>query len=240
MSIFLSNIDPEITKSLQYRQDLSNTRTQSGWFMDKQPWVRLTSMAGVIIPPNTAPDTELRKRWVLFGGMYGYDATTGKMSTKYASGFKELYNLNKYYYTSTDSNSKVPNLLTFDPSAMINNPIPGIISVDMVNKGTMGSVREATIKFTCWDLNQLDILENLYMTPGLSLLLEWGWNKDIYGKQITTNLSNLPPMHDYCLVKKASSVIKNTGGHYGAIQGRVVNFGWSYKSTGGFDAVIMF
>ena len=228
MSIFLSDIDETIRKSLLHRQTLSNTRTQTGWFMDKQCWARLTSMAGIVADDGISIDTNLRKKWILFGGVYGYNPGTNTLSQTYANGFHEMYNMNSYYYNNDQ-------LLTFNPNDMINNPIPGITNIDIQNKGTMGSVREASIKFVCWDINQLNILENLYMTPGVSLLLEWGWNKDVYGKNITSNLSTMPPMHDYCLVKKATKEIQNAGGHYGAIQGRVVNFGWSYKSNGGFD-----
>lgn len=227
MSIFLSEIEQAIKNSLTHRQNLANTRTQTGWFMDKQPWVRLTSMAGLVSDDGKTTDIETRKKWILFGGVYGYKGDKN-LSKSYASGFHEMYNMDSYYY----NNDK---LLTFDPNAIINNPIPGITNVDIQNKGTMGSVREATIKFVCWDINQLNVLENLYMTPGVSLLLEWGWNKDVKGRHITTNLSGLPPMHDYCLIKKATKEINNSGGHYGAIQGRIVNFGWSYKTNGGFD-----
>lgn len=232
MSIFLSDIDKEIRNSLQIRQNLNNSRTQTGWFMDKQPWVRMTSMAGVFDDPSKLDwhDDELRIKWRLFGGVYGYKGNN-QMSSIYASGFKEMYNMNSYYY----NNDK---LLTFDPTKMINNPIPGITDVQVTNKGQMGSIKEATIKFTCWDLNQLDVLENLYMTPGLSILLEWGWNKDISGNNITTNLSTQAPMHDYCLVKKVTKLIKDSDGHYGAIQGRVVNFGWNYRTSGGFDCSV--
>jgi hypothetical protein len=227
MALFLSTIDDPIWESLTYRQDQMNSRSQTSWFMDKQPWVRMTSMAGIINKDNSIDNTT-RLNWRLFGGIYGYDENTGKLTNSYANGFHQMYNMNKFYY----NNDK---LITTDPNAMINNPIPGITDVHIENKGDMGSVREATIKFVCWDLNQLDVLENLYMTPGVSVLLEWGWNKQITGENITDNLSEEKPMHDYCLVKKVTKKILDTKGHYGAIQGRIVNFGWSYKTNGGFD-----
>ena len=52
-------------------------------------------------------------------------------------------------------------------------PMPGITNVQIKTKTAYGSLREATVNFECHNLEQLSILERLYMRPGYPCLLEW-------------------------------------------------------------------
>ena len=54
-------------------------------------------------------------------------------------------------------------------------PMPGIISANIETKSAYGSLRQAKVNFVCHNQRQLEILELLYMRPGYTLLLEWGW-----------------------------------------------------------------
>ena len=54
-------------------------------------------------------------------------------------------------------------------------PMPGITGLDIEHKASYGSLRQATVKFQCWDIHQLEQLELLYMRPGYTALIEWGW-----------------------------------------------------------------
>ena len=83
-----------------------------------------------------------RKKWQLFAGISNY--------TQNSKGELTTTGMRKGYYQLYDQNT--------------NRPLPGITGVDVKNKGSMGSTREATINFTCWDLNQLNAMELLYMT----------------------------------------------------------------------------
>jgi hypothetical protein len=56
-------------------------------------------------------------------------------------------------------------------------PMPGITSVDINNKSAYGSLKEANIRYYCWDKHQLEELELLYMRTGYTVLLEWGWSQ---------------------------------------------------------------
>ncbi len=53
-------------------------------------------------------------------------------------------------------------------------PMPGINGVQVRSTGKFGTLKEATITFNCWDVDQLSNLEMLYMRPGFTALLEWG------------------------------------------------------------------
>ena len=52
--------------------------------------------------------------------------------------------------------------------------MPGIISFDVKNRGNSGFTREASFKVKCFSLEQLSILEKLYLRPGYKCLVEWG------------------------------------------------------------------
>jgi len=139
-----------------------------------------------------------------------YGGTT--QSKTIPSGFSELY----------DSN---------------NRPLPGITSVSITNKGSMGSVREATITYSVWSIEQLNIIEKLFMTPGMSILLEWGWNvmADDDNNPVSSNLFSLVPQSDRCMTKKIIQQIDKFGGHFDGLQGQISNFSWTLNQNGGFD-----
>ena len=59
-------------------------------------------------------------------------------------------------------------------------PMPGITGVEVRSINRFGVLKEATITFNCWSVQQLTDLEMLYMRPGFTLLLEWGHS--IYSK----------------------------------------------------------
>jgi len=217
MSVFLTEIYPEIRKSLEERQTHAASRDKLAWYTNRTPWVRLTSMASV------NGDSELRKKWILFAGLE-------QANNSYASGYSGLYNLSTSTY---GEKFKTPNL---DISQ--NTPIPGITSASITTKDTAGSLREASISFTCWNLDQLNVLENLYMVPGISCLLEWGWNIELDGTDINADLSKLDPMPDFCISTKIKNQKLNTGGHYDALQGPISGFNTSLREDGGFDCTI--
>lgn len=57
----------------------------------------------------------------------------------------------------------------------LNLPNAGISSIVVNQKGILGSLREASISFKVFDLEEYAILEKLFMVPGISVILEWGW-----------------------------------------------------------------
>ena len=55
------------------------------------------------------------------------------------------------------------------------SPPPGLISAE-VKSLNRGSLREATIKLLCHNATQFEIIDQLYLRLGYSMLLEWGWS----------------------------------------------------------------
>jgi hypothetical protein len=120
-------------------------------------------------------------------------------------------------------------------------PMPGIISANIRTKSAYGSLREAKVNFVCHNQRQLEILEMLYMRPGYTLLLEWGWSPyvDNYGKI----QQKLPQINGFFDTNATHNYIEReiirtriiTGGNYDAILGFVKNFQYKLRPDGGFD-----
>jgi len=53
-------------------------------------------------------------------------------------------------------------------------PMPGITSMTVQSKNTYGTLREADVKFSVWTLEDFEIMEQIYLRPGFTMLLEWG------------------------------------------------------------------
>lgn len=236
MSLALSSIDKNIKDTLVKREQTVDS-VRDGWFNKRTPWIRLTSLASV------GGDDDFRKNWILFGG-------TSAASNKIPDDFYSIYTINSsnYSYIAEKKEEDYPLQHELEPELFIKKqktlkkssglkfkPIPGVTQVEVKNKGSWGAVREAVISFVCWDMNQLNVLEHLYMTPGISLLLEWGWSVTIDGNPIRDNLSADPPNTDNEISKTASELVKKSKGHYDAMQGLITDFNWTMRDDGGYD-----
>ena len=115
--------------------------------------------------------------------------------------------------------------------------MPGIIDATIKTKSAYGSIREAKINFKCHNQRQLEILELLYMRPGVPVLLEWGWTTyvDNKGKLITNQ--PLPTLPEFwtkaegnmpAIYRKIIDNKEKTGGNYDGLMGMVKNF--SFKA----------
>lgn len=62
------------------------------------------------------------------------------------------------------------------------NPIITDFSIDFASRGTL---RMATLKIKCFTLEQLTEMQKYFMEPGISIMVQWGWNYSISkGKSI--------------------------------------------------------
>ena len=55
-------------------------------------------------------------------------------------------------------------------------PMPGIKDVTINYKGSRGALKKATVNWVCYHLDDLERFETFYMTPGIRILVEWGWS----------------------------------------------------------------
>jgi hypothetical protein len=122
-------------------------------------------------------------------------------------------------------------------------PMPGITSIDVKSKSAYGSLREITINFQCWDIHQLEELELLYMRPGYTVLIEWGWlpyidNKDKYQPNFTDfyDILNKGITERSKIFKELyEKTTKTHNGNYDAMFGYIKNYQWSAREDGGYD-----
>jgi hypothetical protein len=120
-------------------------------------------------------------------------------------------------------------------------PMPGIIDAEIRTKTAYGSLRDAKINFVCHNRRQLDVLETLYMRPGMPILLEWGW--DPYISNDGKRESYFPYLWEWFdqnssindINKTIHTRIKAAGGNYDGFVGYVKNFEITSRPDGGYD-----
>ena len=131
-------------------------------------------------------------------------------------------------------------------------PMPGITSVEITSINRFGTLKEATVTFNCWSVEQLEDLDKLYMRPGFSVLLEWGNTCYIdNNKDFTTTI---PSVKDFVLSPpKGSTEVSSrdlinkyiaerrvqSGYNYDALYGLIKNFSWKYRPDGGYDCTVV-
>lgn len=133
-------------------------------------------------------------------------------------------------------------------------PLPGLSTVQVETVGTLGSLRQATINFKVWNMNQLNVIEALYFRLGYSMLLEWG-HTQFYNNTvrrdgslggtftIATNTFGLDDpfgtgVNKTLIQQRISTKSRELSGNYDAMYGIVSNFNWSFNQEGGYDCYV--
>ena len=216
MSIFKETFKKGVENQLKARQEAITERTPDAiqYFNSRNAWIRMTSAVEV------GGSGELARNYVLLGGtLYN-----GKLRSGVGSG-NEAY--------STKSPGGATHRLGI-------RPMPGITSIDVKSKSAYGSLREVEVKFQAWDLRQLEDLELLYMRPGYSVLVEWGWAPYLNNsKKLESNINfvdsvlNGGPTKEEIWKEIYNKSANN--GNYDAIYGFIKNYSWSARADGGYD-----
>lgn len=124
-------------------------------------------------------------------------------------------------------------------------PLPGITNLDCQSFTSNGSLRKVTIKFNCWDINQLEIMEKLYLRPGYLMCIEWGWSHELgtgkklnfpnFGEKFLDSNSEFKNKTLLELYEIANEEVKSVNGNYDICIGRVQNFNWQLRKDNGYD-----
>ena len=221
MSIFKESFPAHIKKQLLKRGEALVRRNLTDLVIHNgaKAWLRMSSSVDV-----KEDGGALAKNYILMGGALN----NGKLKSGVGKGPENAYSLQT-------------------PSGKTHlygiRPMPGITGVDIKSKGAYGSLREVTINFNCWDITQLEDLELLYMRPGYSVLLEWGWNPYVNndGNLVSTFPSfdifdsNLKGKDYQNVFKKLFEKEVEAQGNYGGFLGIIKNYKWSARPDGGYD-----
>ena len=117
-------------------------------------------------------------------------------------------------------------------------PTPGITSFQVMSKGTFGTLRTASFNFTVNSPEDFSKLEQLYLRPGFSILLEWGHSyylSNTEKKLVPT--TDIYPLEDFLrpssntVIESKIDSLKSTSNsfNYDALFGIIKNFIWNYN-----------
>ena len=128
-------------------------------------------------------------------------------------------------------------------------PMPGITGASVKYQNN-GALSKTEIKIKCYSKNQLSLIDALYMRPGYTLLLEFGWSVylDNEGKLQTYDtflspaalkiLEKNDSTTQFDVIGKIQKERKITCGNYEGVYGKVNNFKWSFNPDGSYDVTI--
>ena len=226
-----SPLQPYVAQQIERRKSLvkKQTRTPSElqWLTNKNAWIRVSSGANVDYDNNrfgSLHGDELSKKYILQGGLLNHQG--GKSSYKLRSGI------------GPDGSYGMGGTEQFGIK-----PMPGITNMSVGTGGKLGTLKEITIDFVCYNMEQLNIMEALYMKLGFGVLVEWGHT--YYINNATGVIENNPsPIGFYGMHTKEAlmeAITTNRQKHFGnydASWSTVKNFSYSLNNNGGFDCQI--
>jgi hypothetical protein len=227
MSIFRETFTPEVKGQLRARQNAAQRKkpTDIIYQNSRNSWVRMTSSV------NVKGKSDLAESYVLQGGILNdrldYSLRSGVGTSDKA-------------YSNTSPSGNSYNISARAGTAGL-KPMPGIKSVDIKSKTAYGSLREVTVNFVANNQQQLEDLELLYMRPGYTVLIEWGWAPYLNNKG---EISNEIPFYDKVLKGGVSrdqvfsdlfTLSRTHFGNYDAMFGYVKNYSWTARMDGGYD-----
>lgn len=227
-------LEDAVQKAFDLKVKLLEARASGGsgseestyYYNARTPWIRMTSCVNLI-------GQSLRDKFQV--------GTASELASKYILGTTKPggafagHNYDRAYGVE-DSSYGI-------------RPQPGITNMDVMSYNKYGSLRKATINFQVWTKEDLDACEILYMRPGMSVLLEWGWSLYLTGsgtdedpfrvRDMGKGLDVIKPevkgLHPALSKIRQKQEKYNYG--YDAILGFVKNFKWSIRPDGGYDCV---
>lgn len=257
MSIFKDTFHPFVQDQLNARQSLNSqnfrgTNEEILWHNSRNSYARLTSCVD-IVPGGKYdkyfgfPGNQLATKFVLDGGNPGFK--DGNFINKVGVGSSEYAAYSGFDYRGGGKFNAEYGLA----------PMPGITDVNIRNKSAYGSLREAIVKIECHNIAQLEALEILYMRPGFSIFLDWGWTtypeksagskinlrNTAYDVSTTLDLlfgdnGKFPTKKEIfnILYNPKTGIVANTQGCVDAMFGYIKNFTWSAREDGGYSCTV--
>jgi hypothetical protein len=217
MSLFKEPFSDDVKRQLENRQNLMGRK---GEYTSQDITYLNSKTAWISLKSSveSSETTDLAKNNVLLGGLGINNLSGSFIKSEYA--------------------------YLIENNALGIKPMPGITNISIKNKGAYGSLRQATINFQCWDVKQLERLELLYMRPGFTVLLEWGWlpylDNGVDGGKLSNKLhqDNFFPRKDVDLQEYFSelrTLVTKSAGNYDFMFGYIMNYSWKLREDGGYD-----
>lgn len=207
-----------------------NTRTYSG---PKTAWARVFSNAISTLAFKGAAGFVL-------GGVNGFDNSYG-FNTKNeetigydAEGKPHKLNANGYSRSYVSQNLREANRdLPFRPP-------PNVLSIESsvsagINDSFANTCKRTTIKWRCYSLAQLEYLTPYFLSPRVSVVIEWGWNH--YDKKSLIDLTDLDWLYGAFQGEwiRTGKMVKDSGGNYEMAMGIITEYDININADGGYD-----
>lgn len=221
MSIFNSSFENEIQSELYNRQTKLLERNNLESLIKPTAWIRASSGVN-ILNPSAVPTN----------GQYLESDFSNQLAKENVL-FNNTFNQNDFL-NGYDLNTRHGT-----------RPKPGIIGLECNSFSPNGSLRNVTVRFNCWDTQQLEIMEQLYMRPGYLVCVEWGWSYELgsgkkltlpnFGENFINNSNDFNNKTLLELYEIANNEVKKVNGNYDICIGKVQNFTWKLRKDNGYD-----
>jgi len=183
---------------------------------------------------NDSFSDQLAKDNVLQGGTIGVEESVDEdnnkiFKTKIRKGFNETYKIG-------DGGT--------DPSDDLGlQPMPGIVGITVGTGGKWQTLMQADIEIIAYNLDQLNVIQKLYMSLGITCFLEWG-HTPYFNNASPPQLKNELEFIDFFNYKGSSTKLDlakaitqkrhDTKGNYDAFLGTVYNFSYDGDKDGAY------
>jgi hypothetical protein len=218
--------------------------TDVKWTESKGPmssWVRITSNGNGIsknkktILSHAELEKQKRDGFVLYGGQGFYDAFGSAINETNRSIESNILGYDVYgepHKLDLQLNYKNVGVLSGNRAAPLLLPPPGIISIEANLQKER--IRRTTINWKCYSFAQLEYMTPYLLTPGISVIAEFGWNHFNIGSllnltdkhELTALFINGTPLYDKIL---------NSNGMYDVTFGIIANFDFSTSDGMTYD-----
>ena len=198
----------------------------------KTPYIIMVSTAEIQVKETKVENNEVVETGALVDKDYPY-------------GF---YMLSNQEYSDSNQNINVGtdlyNARNLKKGKVPYRPAPGIkeLTSEFTSTNNTQFNRKVTVNFTCYSLEDLEILTQKFMTFNRSVFVQWGWGTD---KKITPLIKedgkiDYPEEQDPNdekteITRLQEMVIKKGQGELDAVIGKVHQFSFTLREDGGFD-----
>lgn len=157
--------------------------------------------------------------------------------------FDDTYGFGRFDKTVMGTTADGTGFHILDSELFLHRPPPGVTSIDVELSGnTPGKFMTCKINWKCWSPDQLDYMEKFFGIPGLSMIVEFGWNNIVdtpLNLSKTENLLNLWRNEPVVGQKNGplQKIIESSQGRHEILMGFIKNFTFSLNELGGYDCV---
>jgi zinc D-Ala-D-Ala carboxypeptidase len=239
-----SNLSKEVIDQIDRRRAIIGKQGQKTsddllFLLANTAWIKLSSGVNVLSEDELKIVRQQKQRDTITG-----DSTLAKNNILLGGTLSPQQGLRAGIDTTLSPN---PNAAyRNNPKSSGIRPMPGITGMSVKTKNTFGTLREAEIQISAWTLEDFETIEQIYLRPGFTFLLEWG--NSIYldndgnlQKQVKTIDAERFFLNNVSfddIGNQIKEIRKKSSGNYEAMVGYAKNFSWSYTPAGEYQCTL--